>query len=208
MPRYKLTIEYDGTPFCGWQRQDGQPSVQASLEDAISRLGETDVTLFGAGRTDTGVHALGQVAHVDLEKDWTADKLMGAINAQVRPDPVSVLDVTLVDDAFHARFSATARHYRFRILDRRPPPALDRNRVWWVPHALDAQAMHEAAQTLVGHHDFHDLPLGPVPVKVAGQDARPARRGARGRRDCRLRFGAIVPAQSGAIIGRYAEAGR
>ncbi len=154
MPRYKLTIEYDGTPFCGWQRQDGQPSVQASLEDAISRLGETDVTLFGAGRTDTGVHALGQVAHVDLGKDWTPDKLMGAINAQVRPDPVSVLEVGLVSEEFHARFSATARHYRFRILDRRPPPALDRNRVWWVPHALDAQAMHEAAQTLVGHHDF------------------------------------------------------
>ena len=154
MTRYRLTIEYDGTPFSGWQRQDGQHSVQAALEDAIARLGEDKVTLFGAGRTDAGVHALGQVAHVDLEKDWTPDKLMGAINAQVRPDPVSVLDVAVVDDGFHARFSATARHYRFRILDRRPPPALDRNRVWWVPHPLEAQAMHEAAQTLVGHHDF------------------------------------------------------
>lgn len=154
MPRYRLTIEYDGTPFAGWQRQDGQSSVQAALEDAIVRLGETDVTLFGAGRTDAGVHALGQVAHVDLARDWTTEKLMGAINAQVRPDPVSVLAVTLVDEGFHARFSATARHYRFRILDRRPPPALDRNRVWWVPHWLDADAMHEAAQTLVGHHDF------------------------------------------------------
>jgi tRNA pseudouridine38-40 synthase len=154
MARYKLTIEYDGTPFAGWQRQDGQPSVQAALEDAIARLGEEGATLSGAGRTDAGVHALGQVAHVDLQKEWTPDKLMGAINAQVRPDPVSVLDVALVDEDFHARFSATARHYRFRILDRRPPPALDRNRVWWVPHALQAQAMHAAAQTLVGHHDF------------------------------------------------------
>jgi tRNA pseudouridine38-40 synthase len=154
MTRYRLTIEYDGTPFSGWQRQDGQHSVQAALEDAIGRLGEENVTLFGAGRTDAGVHALGQVAHVDLDKDWTPEKLMGAINAQVRPDPVSVLDVAIVDEDFHARFSATARHYRFRILDRRAPPALDRNRVWWVTHTLDATAMHEAAQTLVGHHDF------------------------------------------------------
>jgi len=154
MARYRLTIEYDGTPFAGWQRQHGQPSVQAALEEAIMRLGEEDLTLSGAGRTDAGVHAMGQVAHVDLQKDWTPDKLMGAINAQVRPDPVSVLDVAMVDDDFHARFSATARHYRFRILDRRPPPALDRNRVWWVPHPLDADAMHEAAQVLVGHHDF------------------------------------------------------
>lgn len=154
MTRYRLTIEYDGTPFSGWQRQDGQHSVQAALEDAIARLGEENVTLFGAGRTDAGVHALGQVAHVDLDKDWTPEKLMGAINAQVRPDPVSVLDVAVVDEDFHARFSATARHYRFRILDRRAPPALDRNRVWWVTHTLDAAAMHEAAQTLVGHHDF------------------------------------------------------
>ena len=154
MARYRLTIEYDGTPFSGWQRQDGQHSVQAALEDAIGRLGEENVTLFGAGRTDAGVHALGQVAHVDLDKDWTPEKLMGAINAQVRPDPVSVLDVAVVDEDFHARFSATARHYRFRILDRRAPPALDRNRVWWVTHTLDAAAMHEAAQTLVGHHDF------------------------------------------------------
>lgn len=154
MARYRLTIEYDGTPFSGWQRQDGQHSVQAALEDAIARLGEENVTLFGAGRTDAGVHALGQVAHVDLDKDWTTEKLMGAINAQVRPDPVSVLDVAIVDEDFHARFSATARHYRFRILDRRAPPALDCNRVWWVTHTLDAAAMHEAAQTLVGHHDF------------------------------------------------------
>lgn len=154
MARYRLTIEYDGTPFAGWQRQPGHASVQAALEGAISRLGEASVTLFGAGRTDAGVHALGQVAHVDLEKDWPPEKLMGAINAQVRPDPVSVLDVAVVDDGFHARFSAKARHYRFRILDRRPPPALDRNRVWWVAHALDGDAMHEAAQMLVGHHDF------------------------------------------------------
>jgi len=154
MPRYRMTIEYDGTSFCGWQRQDGQPTVQGSIEDAISRLGERAVTLFGAGRTDTGVHALGQVAHVDLDKVWLPEKLMAAINAQIRPDPVSVFDVLQVDEQFHARFSATARHYEFHIRDGRTPPALDRNRVWWVPYGLDERAMHEAAQTLVGRHDF------------------------------------------------------
>lgn len=154
MARFRMTIEYDGSGFSGWQRQQGQPSVQAALEDAIARLGEPVPTVWGAGRTDAGVHALGQVAHVNCIKDWSADKLAGAINAQLRPEPVTVFDVAEVDEDFHARFSATARHYMFRILDRRPPPALDRNRVWWVPHTLHAGAMHEAAQVLVGHHDF------------------------------------------------------
>jgi tRNA pseudouridine38-40 synthase len=154
MARFKLTIEYDGTPFAGWQRQDGQPTVQGALEQALARLGEEGVVVHGAGRTDTGVHALGQVAHVDLAKDWTPDRLMGAINAQVRPDPVAVLSAEVADGDFHARFSATARHYLFRLLDRRPPPVLDRNRVWWVSYPLDADVMHAAALTLVGHHDF------------------------------------------------------
>jgi tRNA pseudouridine38-40 synthase len=154
MARFRLTIEYDGAPFSGWQRQEGQASVQAALEDAIARLGETDPLVLGAGRTDAGVHALGQVAHTDLEKPWMPDKLMAAVNAQVRPDPVSVLAVEAVADDFHARFSATARHYEYRILNRRGPPALERGRVWWVPHRLDEAAMHEAAQVLVGHHDF------------------------------------------------------
>ena len=149
-----MSIEYDGTPFSGWQRQAGQPSVQAAIEDAIARLEQTPVTLFGAGRTDAGVHALGQVAHIDLAKTWAPEKLMAAINAQVRPDPVSVFDVRETSDSFHARFSASARHYEYRIRDRRPPPALDRDRVWWVPYRLDEAAMHAAAQEMTGHQDF------------------------------------------------------
>jgi tRNA pseudouridine38-40 synthase len=154
MPRYRMTIEYDGSEFSGWQRQNGQPSVQAAIEDAVSRLGQSPVTVFGAGRTDAGVHALGQVAHIDLDKAWSPEKLMAAINAQVRPDPISVFDVCEVDDSFHARFSATARHYEYLIRDGRVPPALDRQRVWWVPFHLDEAAMHQAAQELIGHHDF------------------------------------------------------
>lgn len=154
MPRYRMTIEYDGSPFSGWQRQNGQPSVQASIEDAVSRLGQSPATLFGAGRTDAGVHALGQVAHIDLDKAWSPGKLMAAINAQVRPDPISVFDVCEVDDSFHARFSATERQYEYLVRDGRVPPALDRQRVWWVPFRLDEAAMHEAAQELTGHHDF------------------------------------------------------
>lgn len=154
MPRYRMTIEYDGSPFSGWQRQAGQPSVQAAIEDAVSRLGQSEPTLFGAGRTDAGVHALGQVAHIDLEKTWLPEKLIAAINAQLRPDPVSVFDIEEVDDSFHARFSASARHYEYRIRDSRTPPALDRDRVWWVPYRLDEAAMHTAAQELTGHHDF------------------------------------------------------
>ncbi len=154
MPRYRMTIEYDGSPFSGWQRQAGQPSVQAAIEDAVARLGQSEPTLFGAGRTDAGVHALGQVAHIDLDKTWLPEKLMAAINAQIRPDPVSVFDIEKVDDSFHARFSASARHYEYRIRDSRSPPALDRHRVWWVPYRLDEAAMHSAAQELTGHHDF------------------------------------------------------
>ncbi len=154
MPRYRMTIEYDGSPFSGWQRQAGQASVQASVEEAVSRLGQPPTTLFGAGRTDAGVHALGQVAHIDLDKTWLPAKLMAAINAQIRPDPVSVFDIEEVNDSFHARFSASARHYEYRIRDSRAPPALDRQRVWWVPYRLDEVAMHEAAQHLTGHHDF------------------------------------------------------
>lgn len=154
MPRYRMTIEYDGSPFSGWQRQAGQASVQAAIEGAVSRLGQSPAILFGAGRTDAGVHALGQVAHIDLEKAWLPEKLMAAINAQVRPDPVSVFDIQEVDGSFHARFSALARHYEYRIRDSRTPPALDRHRVWWVPYRLDEAAMHTAAQQLTGHHDF------------------------------------------------------
>ena len=154
MPRYRLTLEYDGTPFVGWQRQDNGPSVQGALEAAIEKLSGERVTMTGAGRTDAGVHALGQVAHFDLEKSFEPGKVRDALNYYLRPDPVVVLGADVADAEFHARFSATARHYLFRILNRRSPPALEQGRVWHVSPRLDAEAMHAAAQLLVGQHDF------------------------------------------------------
>jgi tRNA pseudouridine38-40 synthase len=154
MPRYRLTIEYDGGPFVGWQRQAEGASVQGALEDAIEKLSGARVTVTGAGRTDAGVHALGQAAHFDLEKEYAPAKVRDALNYYLKPAPVSVLDAQVVDGEFHARFSATARHYLFRILNRRSPPALERGKVWPVAIALDAEPMHAAAQFLVGQHDF------------------------------------------------------
>ncbi len=154
MPRYKLTIEYDGTPFSGWQMQASELSVQGVLEAAVAVINGEPAAVHGAGRTDAGVHALGQVAHVDLARLWDTFELRNALNANVRPNPVSVLEASAVDSDFHARFSATRRHYLFRILNRRSPPALDRNKVWWLPMELDAESMHEAAQLLLGKHDF------------------------------------------------------
>lgn len=154
MPRYRITIEYDGTPFAGWQIQDNGPSVQACLRDAIAAFCGEDIVPGGAGRTDAGVHALGQVAHFDLEKDWPTDTVRDALNAHLRPNPVSVLSCDICHEDFDARFSATGREYLYRICDRRAPPALDRNRVWHVPRKLEADAMHAAAQVLVGKHDF------------------------------------------------------
>lgn len=154
MPRYRITIEYDGGPFAGWQRQENGPSVQAALEQAIFKLSAKQVTVAGAGRTDAGVHALGQVAHFDLEKTFTADKLRDALNYHLRPDPVAVLGSRIVSDEFHARFSATSRLYLYRIMNRRAPPVLERGHVWHVARALDAEAMHAGAQHLVGKHDF------------------------------------------------------
>jgi len=153
MPRYKLTIEYDGTPFFGWQMQD-RPTVQGRLTEAIKAFSGDDMIPRGAGRTDAGVHALGQVAHVDLTKDWPAKKVRDALNAQLRPDPISVLACEQVAEGFDARFSAKARHYLYRIVNRRSPLALERDRAWHVIYKLDAERMHEAAQVLVGHHDF------------------------------------------------------
>ena len=154
MPRYKLTIEYDGTPFVGWQRQAEGLSVQGVLEAAAEASGNGPTRVQGAGRTDTGVHATAQVAHCDMAADWTPERLMGALNAHSRRHPVSVLAAERVADDFHARFDATARTYRYRILNRRAGPALDADRVWWVARPLDADAMHAAAQGLVGRHDF------------------------------------------------------
>lgn len=152
--RYRLTLEYDGAPFFGWQRQADGPSVQGALEDAIEKLSGERVTVTGAGRTDTGVHALGQVAHFDLEKEFSGDKVRDALNYHLRPAPVAVLEAAIADSEFHARFSATARHYLYRILTRRSPPVLERGKVWHVVHDLDAEAMDTAAQMLIGHHDF------------------------------------------------------
>jgi tRNA pseudouridine38-40 synthase len=154
MPRYKLTIEYDGGPFVGWQRQANGRSVQEALEEAILRLSGEDVRIRGAGRTDAGVHALGQVAHVDLARAWTAHRLREGLNAHLRPEPVAILLVEAAADDFDARFSAVRRHYLYRILMRRAPPALDRGRVWHVRRRLDAVAMYRAAQRLAGRHDF------------------------------------------------------
>jgi len=154
MPRYKLTIEYDGGPFAGWQYQPNATTVQGVLEHAVAAINGEAAAVHGAGRTDAGVHALGQVAHVDLAKTWDTFKLRNALNAHVRPHPAAVLEAVEVADDFHARFSATRRHYLFRILNRRSPPALDRGKVWWLPMDLDSDAMHEAAQHLVGKHDF------------------------------------------------------
>lgn len=154
MPRYKLTLEYDGGPFVGWQRQDNGPSVQAALEAAARKLDPAASEVYGAGRTDSGVHALGQVAHLDLEKDLPADTVRDAINHHLKPDPIAVLQADAVTDEFHARFGATRRGYVYRIIARRAPLALERGKAWRIPRVLDADAMHAAAQHLLGTHDF------------------------------------------------------
>ncbi len=154
MTRYKLTLEYDGAGFVGWQRQDNGPSLQAALEAAILGFCGEAVTVEGAGRTDAGVHALGQVAHVDLAKETAADTVRDALNAHLKPAAVAVLAAEVVDGGFHARFSAVERAYRYRIVNRRARLALDRGRAWFVPQPLDAAAMHDAASALLGHHDF------------------------------------------------------
>jgi tRNA pseudouridine38-40 synthase len=154
MPRYKLLIEYDGGPFAGWQMQDSVPTVQGVLTEAIAAFSGERVTIKGAGRTDAGVHALGQVAHVDLAKDWDAGTVRDAVNAHLRPHPIAVVAAERVEETFDARFSATRRHYRYRIINRRADLALERGRVWRVPRPLDHVLMHTAAQHLIGRHDF------------------------------------------------------
>jgi tRNA pseudouridine38-40 synthase len=154
MPRYKLVIEYDGTPYVGWQVQDNGTSIQSVITDAIAAFAGERVTVSGAGRTDAGVHALGQVAHVDLAKDWDDETVRDAINAHLRPHPVAVLTAERVAENFDARFSATRRHYLFRIVNRRANLALEQNRAWRIARPLDDTAMHAAAQELVGRHDF------------------------------------------------------
>lgn len=154
MPRYRITIEYDGTPFAGWQIQPASPTVQGALQDAIRKFSGEAVTVKGAGRTDAGVHALGQVAHFDLEREWEPGRVRDAMNFHLKPAPVAIVACATTDGEFDARFCAVARHYRYRILTRRAPPVLDRDRVWWLTGPLDPGAMREAAHALVGRHDF------------------------------------------------------
>lgn len=149
-----LTLEYDGTPFAGWQRQSHDLSVQQVLEEAIGKMAGETVSVQAAGRTDSGVHALGQVVSFDLSKDWDPFKIREALNFHTKPHPVAVVACEAVDGGFEARFSALARHYEYRILNRRGRPALDASRVWHVPVPLDADTMHGAAQQILGKHDF------------------------------------------------------
>ena len=154
MTRWRLTVEYDGGPFVGWQRQAIGASVQSTLEDAVATMTGQHAAVHGAGRTDAGVHALAMAAHVEIAKPLTAHRLREGINALVRPAPVTVLDAEPVADDWHARFSCVERRYLYRLLDRRPPPALDRGRVWHVGAGLDLDAMQAAARKLIGTHDF------------------------------------------------------
>jgi len=156
MPRYRLRIEYDGTPYVGWQRQDNGPSVQGAVEAAILSLTGETVSIRGAGRTDSGVHAMGQVAHADLARSWKDHTLRNALNAHLgmAGERVAILDAAEVADDFDARFSAKKRHYLYRIISRKAPLALEANRAWFVAKELDHEAMHEAGQMLVGRHDF------------------------------------------------------
>jgi len=152
--RFKLTIEYDGGDFVGWQRQENGPSIQQSLEEAVTRITGESAEVQGAGRTDAGVHALGQVAHVDIEKEIAPDKLRDAINFHLKPAPIAVTAAEIAAPDFHARFSATGRAYLYRIVNRRAPLTTDRGHAWLVQSPLDGTAMHNAAQVLIGHHDF------------------------------------------------------
>lgn len=154
MARYRLNIEYDGTLFVGWQRQTNGLAVQQVIEDALAIVDGAVVTIRGAGRTDTGVHATAQVAHVDLLKPWRPDKLRDAVNAHMRPHGVAIRSVEIAADDFDARFSATRRHYLYRIVNRRAPLTIDAHRAWLVKRPIDVDAMHAAAQLLIGKHDF------------------------------------------------------
>lgn len=154
MPRYRLTVEYDGSGYNGFQAQAGQPTIQGAIEMAVAAFSGESVRIAAAGRTDTGVHATGQVVHVDLDRDWPPPTVMNALNAHLVREAVSVLDCTVAEGDWHARFSATGRRYLYRILNRPGRPALDRSRVWHVKRALDIEAMNAGAAFLIGQHDF------------------------------------------------------
>ena len=154
MVRYHLKIEYDGRPYVGWQRQEKGMSVQQSIEEAVIQFSGEPASLFVAGRTDKGVHALYQSAHLDLTKDWSIDRVRDALNAKLRPHPISILSAEIVDEGFHARFAAKERAYMYRITNRRSPLTVDRGLSWWVPVPLDLEPMRDATEVLLGKHDF------------------------------------------------------
>lgn len=208
MPRYRLTIEYDGGPYRGFQAQGALPSVQASLERAIRAFSGEGAVINAAGRTDTGVHASAQVAHFDLDRAWPALTVQNAMNAHLVEEPIAVLDAELAAPDFHARFSAKGRVYLYRILNRRAPPALERGRVWHVKKPLDAEAMDAAARHLVGHHDFttfRDMQCqARSPMKTL-DEARVWREG----EEVRLRFASrsFLHRQVRSMTGSLAEVG-
>lgn len=209
MPRYKLTLEYDGSPYMGWQWQDHGPSVQGAIEAAAEKLDGGPVEVYGSGRTDSGVHALAQVAHMDLMKDIRADKVRDALNYHLGEHPISILDAERMDDDWHARFDATERRYLYRILDRRPRLALDRGRVWRVPVRLDEDAMHSAAQHLIGRHDFSTFRdtqcQAKSPIKTLDM-ARVLRVGAE--IHCEFSARSFLHKQVRSLVGSLVEVGR
>lgn len=152
--RYRLEIEFDGGPFAGWQRQSNAPSVQQTIEEAALGFAPGQVHCYGAGRTDAGVHALGMIAHLDIQREMPVFELTNALNALIRPHPIAVLSAEAVSTEFHARFSAVERQYLYRLIGRRPPLALEAGKAWHIPYPLDHAAMAEAAQQLIGLHDF------------------------------------------------------
>ncbi len=208
MPRYKLTIEYDGAPYMGWQWQDHGPSVQGVLQAAAEKINGAPVKVYGSGRTDSGVHALGQAAHMDLAKDIRADKLRDAMNFHMSKDPVTVLDAEIMPDEFHARFDAVERQYLYRLIDRRMKLSLDKGRLWRIPVNLDADAMHAAAQVLVGEHDFSTFRdtkcQSKSPVKTI-DEITILRAGAE--IHCHFRARSFLHKQVRSIIGSLAEVG-
>jgi tRNA pseudouridine38-40 synthase len=208
MPRYRLTIEYDGSAYNGFQAQAGLPTVQGAIEEAVFRFCGERLRIHAAGRTDTGVHALGQVVHVDLDKDWPTATVMNALNAHLLGEAVVVLDSTVAPEDWHARFSATERRYLYRILNRPAPTALDRGQVWHVRKALDAEAMQAAAQSLLGHHDFttfRDLACQAKSPEKTLDQAEVTREG----EEIHLRFAArsFLHRQVRSMVGTIAEVG-
>jgi tRNA pseudouridine38-40 synthase len=209
MPRYRLTLEYDGGPFAGFQAQAELPTVQGEVERAVEAFCGERVRIHAAGRTDTGVHATGQIVHVDLMRDHRPETVMNALNAHLVPAPIAVTAAAVVGEVFHARFSAIGRRYEYRILNRRAPPALARGQVWLVKAPLDADAMHTAAQRLVGLHDFTTFRDAACQAKspVKTLDVATVRRGGE---EVRLTFAArsFLHRQVRSMVGSLAEVGR